>query len=63
MTSLDDYRIKSLVKKYSDYIRYPIKMDLEKHRPKKTAKANMKAILKPKPSTAWCPSGVKTKAN
>lgn len=29
---LDTYRIKSLVKKYSDYIRYPIKMDIEKRR-------------------------------
>jgi len=31
---LDTYCIKSLVKKYSDYIRYPIKMDIEKRRPK-----------------------------
>ncbi|MGI6549170.1 MAG: molecular chaperone HtpG [Syntrophomonadales bacterium] len=29
---LDTYRIKSLVKKYSDYIRYPIKMDVEQRR-------------------------------
>lgn len=27
-----EYRIKSLIKKYSDYIRYPIKMDIEKRR-------------------------------
>lgn len=27
---LDEYKIKSLVKKYSDYIKYPIKMELEK---------------------------------
>lgn len=25
---LDDYRLKSLIKKYSDYIRYPIRMDV-----------------------------------
>ncbi len=31
---LDEYKIKSIVKKYSDYIRYPIKMDVEKHRPR-----------------------------
>jgi len=31
---LDEYKIKSIIKKYSDYIRYPIKMDIEKHRPK-----------------------------
>jgi|CZCB01.1.fsa_nt_gi molecular chaperone HtpG len=32
---LSEYRIKELVKKYSDYIRYPIKMDVEKTRAKK----------------------------
>ncbi|MGR6835683.1 molecular chaperone HtpG [Syntrophomonas erecta] len=29
---LDEHRIKGIVKKYSDYIRYPIKMDIEKQR-------------------------------
>ena len=29
---LETYRIRGLVKKYSDYIRYPIKMDIEKSR-------------------------------
>ncbi len=29
---LESYRIRSLIKKYSDYIRYPIKMDVEKTR-------------------------------
>ena len=31
---LDAYRIQSLVKKYSDYIRYPIRMEVEKSRMK-----------------------------
>ena len=31
---LDTYRIRSLVKKYSDYIRYPIRMEVEKSRMK-----------------------------
>lgn len=31
---LDSYRIQSLVKKYSDYIRYPIRMEVEKSRMK-----------------------------
>lgn len=30
---LEQYTLKGLVKKYSDYIRYPIKMDMEKSRP------------------------------
>ncbi|NLM62553.1 MAG: molecular chaperone HtpG [Clostridiales bacterium] len=32
---LNGYRISALVKKYSDYIRYPIKMEMERTRPKK----------------------------
>ncbi len=35
---LDSYRLKELVKKYSDYIRFPIKMDVEKSRRKADAK-------------------------
>ena len=29
---LDEYRIRSLIRKYSDYIRYPIRMEVEKSR-------------------------------
>lgn len=35
---LDSYRIQALVKKYSDYIRYPIKMDVERSRLKEGSK-------------------------
>lgn len=31
---LEQYRIRSIIKKYSDYIRYPIHMEVEKHRQK-----------------------------
>ncbi len=31
---LDTYRLRGLVKRYSDYIRYPIRMEVEKSRPK-----------------------------
>lgn len=34
---LNEYRLKTLVKKYSDYIRYPIKMMVTKYVPKKDA--------------------------
>ncbi len=34
---LEEYTLRNLVKKYSDYIRYPIQMMLEKHRPKADA--------------------------
>lgn len=31
---LDEHKLKSIVKKYSDYIRYPIKMEVSVHQPK-----------------------------
>ncbi len=31
---LEEYRLKAIIKKYSDFIRYPIKMDLKGRRPK-----------------------------
>ncbi len=31
---LDEYRLRSMIKKYSDFIRYPIKMDITERRPK-----------------------------
>ena len=34
---LDEYRLRAIVKKYSDFIRYPIKMDVTKHQPKEGA--------------------------
>ena len=35
---LGEYRIRGLVKKYSDYIRYPIKMEVEERRPTEETK-------------------------
>ena len=46
---LEQYRIQSLVKKYSDYIRFPIKMDMSKSRLKEVLKTNMRIISKLKP--------------
>lgn len=34
---LEEYEIRSLIKKHSDFIRYPIKLDVTKHRPKEDA--------------------------
>ena len=31
---LEEYQLKSIIKKYSDFIRYPIKMDVSGRRPK-----------------------------
>ena len=40
---LDEYRIKSLVKKYSDYIRFPIKMEVTHSRPKEQTEEEKEA--------------------
>ncbi|WP_274649069.1 molecular chaperone HtpG [Paenibacillus humicola] len=34
---LEEYRLRSIIKKYSDFIRYPIKMDMTRSRPKEGA--------------------------
>ncbi|GGE55471.1 chaperone protein HtpG [Pullulanibacillus camelliae] len=31
---LEEYRLKAIIKKYSDFIRYPIKMEVTEHKPK-----------------------------
>lgn len=43
---LDQYRIKGLVKKYSDYIRFPVKMEMSHSRPKEQSEED-KAANKP----------------
>ncbi len=45
---LETYRIKTLVKKYSDYIRYPIKMDIEKSRSVETGEVDEEGNKKTK---------------
>ena len=40
---LDQYRLKSLVKKYSDYIRFPIKMEVTHSRPKEMSDEDKEA--------------------
>ena len=43
---LDEYRIRGLVKKYSDYIRYPITMDVEKERKKEGSEDEYESYTK-----------------
>lgn len=40
---LDQYRLRSLVKKYSDYIRFPIKMEVTHSRPKEQSEEDKEA--------------------
>ena len=42
---LDEYRLRAIVKKYSDYIRYPIVMEVTKSRPKAAVKDLAKGLI------------------
>lgn len=42
---LDAHRLRALVKKYSDYIRYPIRMQVEKRKPKEGAEGEFETVL------------------
>ncbi len=52
---LDNYRLRSIVKKYSDYIRYPIIMDVEKSVPKKDKKDEYETITEPQTINSMVP--------
>ncbi|WP_139492446.1 molecular chaperone HtpG [Brevibacillus dissolubilis] len=41
---LEDYRLRSIIKKYSDFIRYPIKMDTTRRRPKEDSENEYEEI-------------------
>ncbi|MCL1820570.1 MAG: molecular chaperone HtpG [Oscillospiraceae bacterium] len=41
---LEEYRLRGIVKKYSDFIKYPIKMEVKKHRPKEDGEADDKGV-------------------
>ena len=59
-TYLDEYEIRNLIKKYSDYIRYPIVMEVEKSRKKEDSpedKPEYETYNEMETSTPWCPSG------
>ena len=58
------YPLSQLVKKYSDYIRYPIRMEMEHSRQKpkpedagRTTSPSTRWSRSGRPSTPWCPSG------
>lgn len=48
---LETYRLRGLIKKYSDYIRYPIKMDIEKSRSVETDETDENGNKKTKTET------------
>ena len=42
---LEQYRLKAIVKKYSDFIRYPIKMDIASQQPKADAEGEFEEVV------------------
>ena len=41
---LEEYRLKSIIKKYSDFIRYPIKMDVTESKPKEDSENEFEEV-------------------
>ena len=58
---LDSYRIQGIVKKYSDYIRYPIKMMVEKSRPKEGSEGEYETYTEEATVNSMVPIWRKTK--
>ena len=59
---LDEYRIKALVKKYSDYIRYPITMMMETRVPKEGEENEYETVLEEKTLNSMVPLWKKSKS-
>ena len=58
---LDTYRLRGLVKKYSDYIRYPIRMEIEKSRPKEGAEGEYETYTEEETLNSMVPLWKKSK--
>ncbi len=58
---LDSYRISALVRKYSDYIRYPIVMNMETRRKKEGSEDEYETVLEPQTLNSMVPIWKKSK--
>ncbi len=59
---LEEYRLRALVKKYSDFIRYPIKMDISETRPKEGEKDEYETVVEEQVLNSMVPIWRKNKA-
>ena len=59
---LEEYRLRSLVKKYSDFIRYPIKMDMQESRLKEGTKDEYETVVEEQVLNSMVPIWRKNKA-
>ncbi|KPV43763.1 molecular chaperone HtpG [Alicyclobacillus ferrooxydans] len=58
---LEEYRLRSIIKKYSDFIRYPIKMDVTEHRPKEGSEGEFEEVLEEQTINSMVPIWRKNK--
>ncbi|WIV10642.1 molecular chaperone HtpG [Proteiniborus sp. MB09-C3] len=58
---LEEYRLKSIIKKYSDFIRYPIKMDISTRKLKKGSENEYEEVLEEKVVNSMVPIWRKNK--
>jgi len=59
---LDTYRLKAIIKKYSDFIRYPIKMDVSTQRPKEGADNEFEEVVEEQHVNSMVPIWRKNKS-
>ncbi len=58
---LSEYRIRNLVKKYSDYIRYPVKMEVEEQQPKEGSEEEFETVQEEQTLNSMVPLWQKNK--
>lgn len=59
---LDEYQLQSIIKKYSDFIRYPIKMDVTESRPKEGSEGEFEQVQEEKTINSMVPIWRKNKS-
>ncbi|MFS1514293.1 molecular chaperone HtpG [Chengkuizengella sp. SCS-71B] len=58
---LEEHRLKAIIKKYSDFIRYPIKMDVKEQRPKEGSEDELEEVVEEQTINSMVPIWRKNK--
>ncbi|MDP5274918.1 molecular chaperone HtpG [Chengkuizengella axinellae] len=58
---LEEHRLKAIIKKYSDFIRYPIKMDIKEQRPKEGSEDELEEFIEEQTVNSMVPIWRKNK--
>jgi molecular chaperone HtpG len=59
---LEEYRLRAIIKKYSDFIRYPIKMDVSETKPKEGSEGEFESVQEEKTINSMVPIWRKNKS-